>query len=122
LPEVIFDSSFLMAVVEGPTAWREDMTELIGRVDPLILDCVETELRRIGSGDGRKAKVAKVALEIASGFGREKCGEGTPDDEVVSVALKKSAAVATTDAGLAKTLRSVHVKVIGLKSGRASLL
>lgn len=122
MPEVIFDSSFLMAVAERPTTWSEDMTQLIGRFDPVVLDCIYDELGRLASGSGKKARVARVAMELAEDFEKGTCGEGQPDDEIASAALGRKAAVATADSGLAATLRKLNVKVVGLRSGRAALL
>lgn len=118
MPQVIFDSSFLMAVVEKPTTWFEDITESFGRFDPVVLDCVLAELGRLGSGDGKKARVARVALELTKGFKVGKCGAGDPDDEIVSAALERKAAVATGDMQLARILERVHVRMIMLRSGR----
>ena len=118
MPEVIFDSSFLMAVVERPTTWFEDMTESLGRFDPIVLDCVSGELGRLASGEGKKARVARVALELARGFKQAKCAGNEPDDEIVSAALGRKASVATADGSLTRTLESLHVKVIRLRSGR----
>ena len=119
--EVIFDSSFLMAVVETPTAWLEDLTESLGRFQPTILDCVAAELERLGSRHGKKASRARVALELAKEFQRARCGGGGVDDEIVSNALDRRAVVATTDAALAKALRALHVQTVGLRSGRVAI-
>lgn len=118
MPEVIFDASFLMALAESPTTWYEDLTQALGKFDPLILDCVEAELEKIGSEDGRKARVARVALEMAKSFSRAACGGSDPDSELVSAALGRKASVATTDKALARTLSKLRVKVVGLRSGR----
>ena len=118
MSEVIFDSSFLMAVVERPTTWFEDLTEKIGRFDPVALDCVSAELGRLESRDGKKSRVARVALELARDFKQGKCGDGKVDDEILSAALGRGASVATADRRLAMTLRKVHVRVVELRSGR----
>ncbi len=119
--KVIFDSSFLMAVVERPTTWFEDMTQELGRFQPVVLDCVLDEMKRLASGEGKKAKSARVALELAEGFRREPCGGSSPDDEIVSAALAEAAVVATTDKELSRTLKARHVKVVGLSLGRVAL-
>ena len=110
-----------MAVVERPTTWFEDMTESLGKLDPLILDCVAAELEQIGARDGKKARVARVALDLAKGFRRAACGSGDADAEITSAALGRKALVATTDRALARTLRTLHVRVVGLRSGRVVL-
>jgi rRNA-processing protein FCF1 len=121
LQEVIFDSSFLMAVVERPTTWFEDMVEGLGRFEPTTMECVEEELGRIASRQGRRARDARVAMELANRFGKLACGGAGVDEEIVSAAVARGAAVATTDAKLADSLRSLRVRVISLAGGRVAL-
>lgn len=116
--KVIFDSSFLMAIVERPTTWFEDIAESLGKFEPVLLGCVSDELKTIAAGEGKRARSSRVALELAGEFVNRKCGGGSPDDEIVSAALEMRAAVATTDGALAGTLRKLHVKVIELRLGR----
>lgn len=120
--KVIFDSSFLMALVARPTTWFEDMVEKAGRIQPILLDCVGDELRKMAAGQGRKARDARVSLDLAYGFGRLPCGRGRVDDEIVSSAIEGGALVATVDAGLIRALRSAHVGVVSLRGGRVALL
>jgi rRNA-processing protein FCF1 len=122
LTKVIFDSSFLMAVVDRPTTWFEDITEKIGRFEPIALECVLAELRRLASGNGMKSRTARVALELAEGFSHLPCGGARPDEEIVSAALTMNATVATADRELAQLLRTRKVRVVGLRSGRVALL
>ena len=119
--EVIFDSSFLMAVVERPTTWFEDLTDVLGKFQPIILECVAAELGTLAAKDGTKARTARVALELTKNFKRAGCGDAGVDDEIVSAALDRKAAVATADGILASTLGGLHVQTIGLKSGRVAL-
>jgi rRNA-processing protein FCF1 len=122
LTKVIFDSSFLMAVVECPTTWFEDITEKIGRFEPVALECVLAELGRLASGDRRKGRAARIALELAEGFSRVPCGGARPDEEIMSAALTMNATVATADRDLARSLGARKVRIVGLRSGRAALL
>jgi rRNA-processing protein FCF1 len=122
MTKVIFDSSFLMAVAEHPTTWFEDIAEKVGRLEPVALDCVLAELGRLASGQGRRSRVARVALEIAEGFSRAPSGGAGPDQEIMSAALTMKAAVATADKDLALSLRAQSVRVFGLQSGRVALL
>jgi rRNA-processing protein FCF1 len=121
LQKVIFDSSFLMAVVESPTTWFEDIVDSIGRFQPVLLSCVREELERLASGQGRRARSARVALELASKFSALPCGKASVDDEIASLALTKGALVATVDSGLLRSLRASHVRVVTLRRGRVSL-
>ncbi len=115
---VIFDSSFLMAVAEHPTTWYEDMTAMLGKFQPVILDCVEKELERLSSRQGKKGRLAALALELGIGFPVEPCGGAKVDDEIASAALSDGAAVATVDGELSKTMKALGIRVIGLRSGR----
>jgi rRNA-processing protein FCF1 len=121
MQRVIFDSSFLMAVVESPTTWFEDIVDRVGKFEPVLLGCVEQELDRLASGHGRRSRSARVALDLASKFTKHSCGQAQVDDEIASAALSMGAVVATMDSGLANALRPMHVKVISLRSGRAAI-
>ena len=121
LQKVIFDSSFLMAVVERPTTWYEDMVDGIGRFEPVLLDCVRRELERMAAAQDKRARTARVGLDLASKFLGMPTGNARVDDEIVSAALTGKALVATTDADLARSLRAAHVRVVTLKSGRVAL-
>ena len=116
--KVIFDSSFLIAVVESPTTWFEDIAESIGKFQPVLLSCVREELDRLASGQGKKARSARVALELAAGFAGGRCGAASVDDEIVSHALTEGALVATTDSGLLSSLGAAHVLAVTLRGGR----
>lgn len=118
---MIFDSSFLMAVVESPTTWFEDIVEKVGRIQPLLPECVGAELEKLAAGQGRKARAARVSLDLAAKFSRIPCGGALVDDEVVSAALSRGAMVATVDSDLAQSLLAAHVKVVSLKTGRVAL-
>jgi rRNA-processing protein FCF1 len=120
LQQVIFDSSFLIAVVENPTTWFEDMVEGIGKFQPVLLDCVRKELEGMASGRYRKSRVARMSLELASKFKSVPCGGAKVDDEIVSASLSLGACVATADKELQRALRSAHVKVISLRAGRVA--
>ena len=119
--QVIFDSSFLMAVVETPTTWFEDMVDDVGKFQPVLLDCVRAELEKLASGYGKKSRSARVSLDLASKFATIQCGKARVDDEVLSAALSHDAMVATADRELAHSLRAAHVRVISLGSGRVNV-
>jgi len=122
LTKVIFDSSFLMAVAEHPTTWFEDIAENIGKLEPVVLECVLAELARLASTQGRRSRAASVAIEIAEEFSHAPCGGARPDQEIASAALTMKAAVATADLDLARSLKARRVRVFGLRSGRVALL
>lgn len=118
---VVFDSSFLMAVMERPTSWREDISETVGSYTPIMLTSVRDELSRLASRRDRRGTFAALALSQLEegGFSLEKDSGGRPDDEIVSFALREGAAVATIDSELARALRAARVSpVVTLRSGR----
>jgi len=121
LNEVIFDSSFLMAVVERPTTWYEDLVDMIGNFQPVLLDCVSAELQKLSSSRGRRSRTARVALDLASAFKRLPCGGARVDDEIVSVAADGKHLIATTDRELSRSARASHIPVITLRKGRVAL-
>jgi rRNA-processing protein FCF1 len=118
LQQVIFDSSFLIAVVENPTTWFEDIVDGVGKFQPVLPDCVRKELEAMASGKYKKSRVARMSLELASRFKSFPCGGASVDDEIVSASFSLDAFVATTDEELQRVLRSAHVKVISLRGGR----
>ena len=121
MKQVIFDSSFLMAVAETPTTWFEDMVHGVGKFQPVLPECVRKELERLASGQGRKARTARVCLEMASDFAALPCGGAQVDDEIVSAALSSGSIVATADARLALAARGAHLRVASLRRGRLAL-
>jgi len=122
MTRVVFDSSFLMAVAEHPTRWREDIVAVVGGFEPVALECVLAELGGLSARGGKKGQVARVALELAEGFSRVPSGTGRTDDEISSAALSLPAAVATVDGDLARALRVLKVQVFGLRAGRVAVV
>ncbi|MDG6898114.1 MAG: hypothetical protein JRN24_00105 [Nitrososphaerota archaeon] len=122
MPLVVFDSSFLMAIVEHPTTWFEDITDEVGKVRPAVLRCTVEELTKISRKQLKKSRSASLALELAKDFAVERSGSGKVDDEIVSFALERRCAVATVDRELIRTLKARRVKVLGLRSRRVALM
>jgi rRNA-processing protein FCF1 len=121
---VAFDSSFLVAIMETPTTWNEDILEKVGSFTPVVLSSVRDELRRLAARGDKKGKFAALALGLIEQgrFSLEPDGNGRPDDEMISFALRERAAVATIDADLARRLRASRVHtVITLRGGRVSI-
>lgn len=121
---VAFDSSFLVAVMEHPTPWSQDILEKFGAFTPVILSSVRDELARLSAKGDKRARFAALALELLKkgAFSLEPDGKGRPDDEIISFALREAAAVATLDSELAERLRASRVQtVITLRRGRVSL-
>jgi rRNA-processing protein FCF1 len=122
LPKVTFDSSFLIAVIEHPTTWHEDITECIGSFEPIILDCVRAELEALSRGRGKRARHASLAGILAKGFRASGCGQASVDNEIVSFAKSNKAVVATVDRELIRTIRSLGLTGVTLRRGRVALV
>ncbi len=118
--KVVFDSSFLIAVVENPTTWYEDIVEKVGKFEPVILDCVRQELGNLAEGQTKKARYARLASELAREFRLARCGSLSVDDEIASYSKGEGALVATVDGMLLMRLRKLHVGTVSLKSGRVA--
>ncbi len=118
MQQIIFDSSFLMAVVERPTTWFEDIVDNVGKFQPVLLDCSRAELEKLASGQGRRSRTARASLELSSGFKGYPCGSARVDDELMSAALTHKAMVATVDADLVRSLRARGARTVTLRSGR----
>lgn len=121
--QVALDSSFIIAVMQRPTPWSEDITEKLGGFTPVILASVRDELLRLAGKGDQRGRFASLGLELLE-LGRLRVvpdGGGRPDDEIISFALREGAAVATIDSELAERLRASRVQmVITLRSGRVS--
>jgi len=121
LKQIVFDSSFLMAVIETPTTWFEDLVDNVGKFQPVLLGCVRSELEKLASGQGRKSRTARVCLDMASKFATLPCGTASADDEIVSAALSRGALVATVDKELARAAKGAHLTVVSLRKGRVAV-
>ena len=122
MQRVVFDSSFLMAVVQRPTSWLDDARGFLGGFEPVILECVLSELRRIAEEGERRARYAALAMKLAEGFRLERCGGASVDDEIVSFAASSGAVVATVDREMIDRLMSLKIRGVTLKSGRVALV
>jgi len=110
-----------MSVADKPTPWKEDMIDLIGGIEPLMLDCVKVELQRLASTSGRRGRAARVGLQLAKDFALKKCGGAEVDDEIISIALDEGAFVASNDKKLLDSLKAAGVEVLQLREGRVAV-
>ena len=118
---VAFDSSFLLAVMEHPTTWSDDIVDKLGAFTPVVLASVRDELARLAARADKRGRFAALALRLLDDgtFTLVPDGKGRPDDEIISYALRDGAAVATIDSELEERLRASRVgTVITLRGGR----
>jgi rRNA-processing protein FCF1 len=118
--KILFDSSFLIAVMEHPTAWERDLLGCVGYHQGVVILPVYEELVRLAGGGGRQSPFARLALQLVD-EGRialERSLGDSADEELVSYALREGAAVATVDRALIRQLRASRVGVVSLSRGR----
>lgn len=117
---VLFDSSFLIAVMEHPTPWQRDMLEKLGGFEAVVIEPVYAELGRLAAAGGRPSRYASLAKELVDSgvLKREMAGGRRADEELVSRALDERAMVATVDSALMEQLRASRVGVVTLRNGR----
>jgi rRNA-processing protein FCF1 len=119
LQSVVFDSSFLISVVERPTTWYEDMREKIGAFKPVMLDSTRAELARLASKGGKRGGYASLAAELGSNFERTSgVSSGSADDNVLSWAAENEALVATMDREMLRHLRALGMRYVTLRGRR----
>jgi rRNA-processing protein FCF1 len=119
LEYVVFDSSFLIAVVEKPATWYEDIQEKLGEFKPVMLDRVAGELDDLANRGGKRGRFAVLAKELGESFMKVR-GEkgGSPDDEILSWAASNDAFVATLDTRMLEHLRASRMRYVTLRRGR----
>ena len=116
---VVFDSSFLIAVVETPATWYEDIQEKLGKFKPVMLDRVESELDDLASRGGKRGRFASLAKELGKSFVRVQVERGgSPDNEVLSWAASNGAFVATLDGKMLEHLKASRMRYVTLRKGR----
>jgi rRNA-processing protein FCF1 len=118
LQEVVFDSSFLLAIVQHPTTWYEDLVERIGAFQPIILGCVYDELERIANSNTRRGRFAGLAKDIAGDFKKVNCKRDSPDDEIISYSSANRARIATIDGDLISRVKALRMQLVTLRHGR----
>jgi rRNA-processing protein FCF1 len=121
---VLFDSSFLISVMEHPTTWREDILMNVGKFRPVVIQPVYDELSRLALGGSRASRYASLAKDMVDRGElelRKTPGKGRADDELISLAQDEDGLVATIDQELIRQLKALKVGTVVLRSGRVSV-
>jgi rRNA-processing protein FCF1 len=61
---VLFDSSFVIAILQRPTPWYDDLLEQIGGFEPVVIGPVYEELERLSKGERELSRCAGLAMEL----------------------------------------------------------
>jgi len=114
---VLFDANALMIQFQFRIDIFEELRNLIGVYEPLILADVINELRGLARGRGRDGSAARSALVLAEQCARveSEIPEGSVDEKIVDYARRNGCMVMTNDRALRNTLLSYSIPVITLK-------
>ena len=114
--KVLLDANALMMPFQFRVDIFDELRNLIGAYEPLILTEVIQELKGLSQGRGRGGSAARSALllshrclETGSGF-----IDGTVDEKIVRFAAEQGCMVCTNDRDLRDSLLSRGIPVITL--------
>ncbi len=119
--EILCDTSFLMVLVSKPIKQVGRIESQFGRLDFLVPDIVQDELKRLAEKAGpKRSTLAKTALELAKVKFRTVSLEKARhvDDSIIDYATKYKCAVATIDTNLRRRLIANEVLVLTLSKDR----
>lgn len=120
MQKIVFDTSFLLSIVAKPTDWEDQLKDILGNYEGIVLLPVRRELELLASKKNKKSKIARVALLISKNFNFvEEAGKA--DEAIITYCMRNKAIAATTDNELRNTLMRNGVRVIVLSRGRLSI-
>ncbi|HZB00220.1 MAG TPA: hypothetical protein VE308_04260 [Nitrososphaera sp.] len=117
--QVVCDTSFLMVLVSKPIKRVAKIESELGRLDFLVPDIVEGELKRLAQNAGpKRSRLAKTALELARAkFNTVAVAPAKHvDDSIIDYAMAQKCAVATIDTNLRRRLIANQVLVLSLSN------
>ena len=110
--KLALDTSFLILMAEKRLKRLDELTDWIGRYEPVVLNPVSMELKRLGE---KGSRAARLAYELSKGW-EIGYGKGLKaDDALLSYAKEFDAIVATLDGGLIKRLKENGLRFLSLK-------
>jgi len=117
--DIVLDSSFLMVVSRTKLSETLPLNSLLGQFNVVVPKAVVRELEKVAKGKSIRAKIAMTALQIAQKYEMtDEVHQGNVDDTIIELAQKRIAAVATLDAELMASLKTIGVAVITLRKNR----
>ena len=117
--QVLCDTSFLMVLFSKPIKRLAKIESQLGRLDFLVPDIVEGELKRLAQNAGpKRSRLAKTALELARAkFNTVAVAPAKHvDDSIIDYAMAQKCAVATIDTNLRRRLIANQVLVLSLSN------
>jgi rRNA-processing protein FCF1 len=116
--KILFDANALMMPAQFSIDLFDELRQLIGAFEPLVLDVVVRELAGISSGKGRDAAAARYGLEIVKKCTKvlfEDPSVCSVDQQIVNYAKKHGCIVVTNDRHLRQILISQRIGVISMR-------
>jgi len=124
--KVILDTSILMAIFENKFDIQDEILREVGLHSIVVPESVLIELHKLAElGRGKKKKYSKAALDYLK---RNKFeiihseNKRNVDDDIVLLAKRLNAMVATTDKQLMERLKGECIGILRLKKRRLELL
>jgi rRNA-processing protein FCF1 len=115
---VLFDANALMMPAQFSIDLFDELRQLVGAFEPLVLERVAGELEGISSGRGRDAAAARYGLGIARKCTVVRPGEPsgcTVDEQMINYAHENGCLVVTNDRRLRERLLSQGIGVISMR-------
>ncbi len=118
--KIILDTSFILTLASKPLNLIEELEEILGKVELLVLEDTIKELEAISKRPSiKKSKQARLALDFVMRLEHITYAQkGSVDDKILKCAMENKLIVATIDKELRKRLRSMRLSVITLKENR----
>ena len=115
---VLLDTNALMMPSQFRIDLFEELRDLLGSYEPVVLVEVVEELRRLSGGHGKDAAAARLGLEMSRKCTIVESGseEGTVDGRISGYAGQHGGMVLTNDRALRNQLLKERIPVISLKN------
>lgn len=115
---VLLDTNALMMPSQFRIDLFEELRELLGSYEPVVLAEVVNELMRLSAGHGKDAAAARLGLEMSRKCTLAESGsdEGTVDERISAYAGRHGGMVLTNDRALRNQLLTQRIPVISLKN------
>jgi rRNA-processing protein FCF1 len=116
--KVLLDANALMMPAQFSIDLFDELHQLVGAFEPLVLDGIMRELAGISSGRGRAAAAARYGMGIAQQcitIHSKDLSPDTVDEQVIDYAQKNGCVVVTNDRRLREMLLSRNIGVISMR-------
>ncbi|MBN1167388.1 MAG: nucleotide-binding protein [Methanospirillaceae archaeon] len=113
---ILFDTNGLMMASQFTLDVFEEVRWLVGTYQPVVLDGIIRELRRLGEGKGNNASAARYALKLTQDCitDHDVVEQESVDDTIIRYARDTGCIVVTNDRRLREQLLMNHIDVISL--------